>query len=271
MYNNIIVHNKAIRGYGGGISFGSELINDASVVNNTIAYNEAGIKGGGITVSRCPTGILRNSIVWGNSAPVNSQIHTEGGSTLEVSYSDIQGGWIGEGNIDADPLFDHDTLLCHFPENSPCVDAGNPSETYNDLENPSVSGSPLWPAHGTLRNDLGAYGGPTPFLVDTASGLTDVKNRFEQYKVVNTIQLHQNYPNPFNPSTTINYALPKPEHVTITVYNTLGQEIETLVDKYMPIGHHQVEFNGQNLPSGVYFYRLEAGDLIQTRKMLLVK
>jgi hypothetical protein len=87
-------------------------------------------------------------------------------------------------------------------------------------------------------------------------------------------QIHsllQNYPNPFNPSTTIKYALPKPEHVTITVYNTLGQEIEKLVNKPMPIGHHHVEFNAQNLPSGVYFYRIEAGEYVQTRKMLLVK
>jgi hypothetical protein len=84
-------------------------------------------------------------------------------------------------------------------------------------------------------------------------------------------QLNQNYPNPFNPSTTIKYALSKPEHVTLTVFNTLGQTIETLVHKPMPTGHHRVEFNDQNLPSGLYFYRLEAGEHVQTRKMLLVK
>jgi len=83
--------------------------------------------------------------------------------------------------------------------------------------------------------------------------------------------LHQNYPNPFNPSTIIRYSTPNSEHVTITVYNTLGQKIETLVDKPMPIGHHQVNYNGHNLPSGVYFYRIETGEYVQMRKMLLVK
>jgi hypothetical protein len=88
---------------------------------------------------------------------------------------------------------------------------------------------------------------------------------------VKEFKLDQNYPNPFNPSTTIKYALPRSEHVTITLYNTLGQKIETLVNTPMPIGQYQVEFNGQNLPSGIYFYRLEAGEYVQTRKMLLVR
>jgi hypothetical protein len=98
---------------------------------------------------------------------------------------------------------------------------------------------------------------------------TEVGYSFITYTKV--FKLYKNYPNPFNPSTQIEYVLRKSEHVTITIYNTLGQEIETLVNTPMPIGHHQVAFNGQNLPSGVYFYRLEAGEYVQTRKMLLVK
>jgi CubicO group peptidase (beta-lactamase class C family) len=99
--------------------------------------------------------------------------------------------------------------------------------------------------------------------------LTDIEKELTQLPKI--YFLGQNYPNPFNPSTTIEYALPKPEHVNITIYTMLGQTIETIIDKRMPLGHHQVEFNGQSLPSGVYFYRLEAGEYVQTRKMLLVK
>ena len=111
--------------------------------------------------------------------------------------------------------------------------------------------------------DMGALESP---YKKPSTGIEGIKERFPI-----AFNLDQNYPNPFNPATTIKYALPKSEHVTLSVYNTLGQNIETLVDKYMPIGHHQVIFNGQHLPSGVYFYRLEAGEYIQTRKMLLVR
>jgi photosystem II stability/assembly factor-like uncharacterized protein len=72
--------------------------------------------------------------------------------------------------------------------------------------------------------------------------------------------LAQNYPNPFNPSTTIEFTLPKNEFVTLDVYNTLGQKVETLLSKSMPAGYHEVKFNGQDLSSGIYFYRIEAVD-----------
>ena len=71
--------------------------------------------------------------------------------------------------------------------------------------------------------------------------------------------LHQNYPNPLNPFTNIEFTLPNSEIVILEVYNIGGQKIQTLLSKKMPAGKHEVEFNGQNLPSGVYFYRMEAG------------
>jgi hypothetical protein len=83
--------------------------------------------------------------------------------------------------------------------------------------------------------------------------------------------LMQNYPNPFNPSTTIRYALPNRSHVTLTVYNTLGQHVAELVNGEIEAGNHEVRFNGSILPSGVYVYRLRAGDFVQTRKLLLVR
>jgi photosystem II stability/assembly factor-like uncharacterized protein len=83
--------------------------------------------------------------------------------------------------------------------------------------------------------------------------------------------LEQNYPNPFNPSTTIRYALPHRSHVTLTVFNTLGQKVATPVNDDLQAGYHDIEFDASNLSSGVYFYRLTAGDFIQTKQMILVR
>ncbi|GIV58477.1 MAG: hypothetical protein KatS3mg042_1390 [Rhodothermaceae bacterium] len=84
--------------------------------------------------------------------------------------------------------------------------------------------------------------------------------------------LEQNYPNPFNPSTTIRFALTKPEAVRLKVFDLLGREVATLIDGQMlPAGTHAVDFRATNLASGQYLYRLEAGSFVQTRKMTLLK
>jgi hypothetical protein len=83
--------------------------------------------------------------------------------------------------------------------------------------------------------------------------------------------LNQNYPNPFNPETSIEYALPENGKVRLAVYNILGQEVKVLIDGRMEAGYHTVTFDGTDLSSGVYFYRLEAVDFIMTRKMVLLK
>jgi len=88
--------------------------------------------------------------------------------------------------------------------------------------------------------------------------------------------LNQNYPNPFNPNTIIRYSLPKQSDVNITIYNILGQEVVVLVDKAQPAGYHQVVWEGKNsqgkpVASGIYFYRIEAGEFTDNKKMLLLK
>jgi hypothetical protein len=83
--------------------------------------------------------------------------------------------------------------------------------------------------------------------------------------------LGQNYPNPFNPSTTIAYDLPNDAHVRLTVYNTLGQEITTLVNDAQKAGHRTITWNGAAVASGVYYYRLEAGSFVNVKKLLLLK
>ena len=84
-------------------------------------------------------------------------------------------------------------------------------------------------------------------------------------------QLFQNYPNPFNPTTLIKYDLPKSLHVRLTVYDVLGKGIATLVNELQNPGIKSVMFDGTSLPSGVYFYRLEAGLFSETKKLLLIR
>jgi hypothetical protein len=88
---------------------------------------------------------------------------------------------------------------------------------------------------------------------------------------VETYRLEQNYPNPFNPTTNITYVLPKAENVSLKVYDVLGREVATLVNEVKPAGAYTVPFNASNLASGVYFYKLQAGSFVQTKKMMLVK
>ena len=83
--------------------------------------------------------------------------------------------------------------------------------------------------------------------------------------------LEQNYPNPFNPTTTIRYTLPNRAHVLLTVFNTLGQSVATLVKETQDPGYHDVRFDGGGLASGVYFYRLRAGDFVQTKRLVILK
>lgn len=97
---------------------------------------------------------------------------------------------------------------------------------------------------------------------------TDVK---EIDEVPTDFALDQNYPNPFNPSTTIRFSIPKQSNVSLKVYDVIGKEVAELVNSEKAAGSYEVDFNAQNLSSGIYFYTLKAGNLTQSKKMLLIK
>jgi hypothetical protein len=98
---------------------------------------------------------------------------------------------------------------------------------------------------------------------------TSVKNNSPIHASV--FSLGQNYPNPFNPSTVITYQLPANSFVTLRVYDEVGREMRTLVNERQTIGNHSLTFYAGELPSGIYFYRLQAGSYIQTKKFVFIK
>ena len=133
----------------------------------------------------------------------------------------------------------------------------------------------IWEGNLTTSayNNDNAHQTPTvwfeTWIGDTTHTTTAVDDNVK--RGVSTFALSQNYPNPFNPTTAINYVTPRAAKVTVTVYNTLGQRVMTLVDGLVQAGQHQVNFNGADLASGIYFYKLESGKFTEIRKMILMK
>ena len=93
----------------------------------------------------------------------------------------------------------------------------------------------------------------------------------DEENILHSFQLFQNYPNPFNPSTVISWQSTVGSHQTLKIYDVLGNEIAVLVDEYKPAGRYEVQFDASGLSSGTYFYQLQVGELIQTRKMILLR
>ena len=98
--------------------------------------------------------------------------------------------------------------------------------------------------------------------------ITDVE---DDELLVNEFKLYNNYPNPFNPSTKIKFNVPSISDVTIRIYDVLGNEIETLVNQEKTAGTYEVEFNSEGISSGIYLYKITAGDFTQTKMIILMK
>jgi hypothetical protein len=113
---------------------------------------------------------------------------------------------------------------------------------------------------------------PRTNIVNTRGGIykENTESNLEA-EIITDYSLNPNYPNPFNPSTNITYQLPKKGHVVLKIYNTLGKEVSELVNETKEEGTYSVTFNGENLPSGLYFYKIQIGEFVEVKKMLLLK
>jgi len=246
--NNIIANNSALgtgnSGSGGGLAIISvnEVPSTVTIINNTIFGNSSNEKGGGIYLGNGTYSTITYNIFWGNTATVSGhQIYVSPYLSVqpEITYCDIEGGWSSGDNINADPMFcDSENDNFHLNSSSACLAENNDYEVFIGAL-----------GEGCTQTDISHNGEPIPY----------------------EFSLRQNYPNPFNPRTEISFSLPRMSFVNLSVYNLLGQKVETLINKEMEAGQYSVTWDGSNVGSGIYFYRLESGDFIETKKMLLLK
>jgi len=162
--NNIIYKNFGGQVYGGGgiWTLGNGvapiLIENNHIIENSVTGSGTyGGRGGAMFVWQ-GTLTVRNNIIWGNTQSSGGPIAEIDGGSAAVTFSNIEGGFTGSGNIDTDPGFANSNL--YLQSSSPCIDAGDSISVYNDVEDQSNIGFGLWPSQGNLRNDMGAYGGP---------------------------------------------------------------------------------------------------------------
>jgi len=285
IYNNIISNNFT-EDKGGGIGIwtvednhqtSSIISPQPAIINNTIVNNSANDGCGIFNFDSYP--LLMNNILWNDlSASGSREIFNDNlnyqifgdkinGGELFVYYSDIQGGWEGEGNIDAYPAFvdtaNGDYSLTQF---SKCVGIGIDSSFIQDY----WYCCPSTDYYGKNRpNSIDKYIDIGAIESTYQRDATGIELRIDMYP--NRFNLSQNYPNPFNPSTTIEFTLPKSEFITLTVYNILGKEVTTLVNNKLQAGNHIYEFDGSKLASGVYLYRIESGNFQDVKKMILIR
>ena len=217
--------------------------------NVTISGNEAESGGGIAFYGSCASMI--NTILWNNTP---DEIYFHGldypRSCVEFTFTDVMDStgriidnnngdvyWL-EGNLNADPYFcNSDSGIYSLAENSPCIASGKNGVT------------------------LGA--------LCVGCGAMDVENKRGDFP--SGFRLYQNFPNPFNPGMTIAFQLPKSALVKLSVYDINGRLVQTLVNELKNAGYHSVEWNSKNKSSGIYFYRINAGDFTATGKCLLLK
>jgi hypothetical protein len=137
----------------------------------------------------------------------------------------------------------------------------------------SVTGYPLFAVSFTDSKNGTIVGACSTILHTTNGGVTFIEDEENYLAQPKEFLLNQNYRNPFNPSTCILYAISSTQFVTLKVYDLLGREVATLVNEEKTSGSYNVEFRMQNLElsSGIYFYKLQAGDFVETKKMILLK
>ena len=254
---NCIIRNNSAN-LGGGIgqwSDGTGLGGDPNISYCVIFNNSANSYGGGIWLNASNGTILNCTIVKNNAsngtnitltsfaanvAVTNSIIWYGSAAGLgNYNYCDIQGGGpSGIGNINSDPLFcDINSNDFHIASNSPCIGSGQ---------------------GGII---IGAFD----------IGCDPIVSVEDKTTVSNDYIIKQNFPNPFNSSSTIEFSIPEQTNVIIKLFDLLGKEVTTLVNEEKTAGIYKVEFNESNLPTGVYFYRIEAGRFSGTKKLIILK
>ncbi len=243
----IVRNNLILQAHGDG--YGAVVASESQYVsyNNTFVSNSGGY------ANLSSDGIVSNDIIYASS----NAVYIDSNSNIQVTYSDIEGGWAGIGNIDTDPLFaDPDNGDFTLQEGSPCIDAG-----IADLD-------------GDGEEDIAYYNGSAPDMGAFESPYTAtvaIDDDIIPYKFA----LHPPFPNPFNPITTIRFSVPvwaiHELPIRLHIYEITGRVVEILVDGKIERGQHEIQWNASRHASGVYFAELVSGNHRKVQKLILLK
>jgi len=255
---NVIMTNNYADSIGGGIYCSQS---NPELINVTITNNSANDSGGGIySINSSPE--LINCILWNDTL---EEISLGNGGTVNIIYSDIQGGWPGAGNINTDPLFvgtgDHPYALS---AGSPYIDVGFPSDWYQ---------IPLWDILGNERIfdgdgdgssviDMGAYE-----FVETSSSLVLGDNSIMKLSETSL----QIFPNPFSEEIEVSFTLKEENYIKIEMFSLTGKKVAILYESVLEAGDHKLSFSGHHLTDGVYFCKLQTGNNITTKKIIKMR
>jgi len=217
---------------------------------------------------------------------------------IPADAAGLVGYWRFDGNFSDTSQFNHTTVTIRnaalVPSTSPVildfltVTPNSGVVDVNGVQDIAVNANTAFLSEGAYvvnllitSNDPDETKISVPVVIDVNPPVSVVN---DTESLPRTFALHQNYPNPFNPETRIRYALPTASYVKLTVYNTLGQKVQTLVNEKQNAGYYDVQWNGKNnagvqVSSGVYVYRLEGREpstrsglsFVQTKKMLLLR
>ena len=256
-----VIFNNNISAAGEGIDIGSD---SYPVINNNIISNCTGYGIGVTTVGTYPdTFYIQYNNLWNNSGGNYVNCPAYFGNMISLNAN-------GDScdiyfNISQDPMFEGgEPFSFILQDDSPCIDAGNPDSEYFDIEDPNNPSFALFPAKGTIINDMGLYGGHETSL------WTGIDNR-EESNLPKTAALYQNYPNPFNSVTRIDFSLPVKSKAKLTIYNILGEEVICLCDCQLDEGAYSYNWDASNAASGVYFINLNTELFQKSKIMVLLK
>jgi hypothetical protein len=280
--NNVVVRNRVYPAVAGAPTFNGGGLwlsgpNPASfgptvVEHNVIAFNDSRAAGGAGTAGGVllqQTGLtVRHNIIWGNTQQAGPGWSNQGGVTLTNSgYNDSEGQLLnGTGNVSVDPLLDPATFA--LGAGSPAIDAGDPAPAANDPEG-AAPGFAAPPAQGTVRADMGVYGGPY------ARTLADIPTAANDGPGAAGLHLRAT-PNPFAESVALTFELAAAGPVTARVYDVRGAHVTTLAGGLRPAGPQALVWDGRDAAgrpaaAGVYLYVVEAAGRRLTGRATLVR
>ncbi|NTW26571.1 MAG: T9SS type A sorting domain-containing protein [Lentimicrobium sp.] len=262
LLNNVFSGNHSERGGAIGLirANNTNAIHLASLINNSFSRNTA--KWGGAIVSNNSNPLILNSIFWGDSAGYGREIYVTANDKVEIANTIIKPSFIagvliyGGGILDQDPMFNDTVLLTTEPE-SPCMNTGKREYTccnsgesfYACCRDITGQSRPLGGGY-----EMGAYEYPTPGFPDIQTSLP-----FDAW------------PNPFSAIVIFGYTLGESSEVLFSVYDSYGKLVAEPVKAFQHKGEQRIEWNAGNLPAGIYYCRLQTGNITVSRKIIKIK